>query len=77
MKNGLNGFLKYLGDNPWVSVFEVTRDGFNQETPREPFMFWKGVDDDFKSLVCAMTRFDPGERITARQALGHKWFEGV
>ena len=40
-------------------------------------MFWKGVDDDFKSLICAMTRFDPGKRITARQALEHKWFEGV
>ncbi|PTU20095.1 hypothetical protein P175DRAFT_0517093 [Aspergillus ochraceoroseus IBT 24754] len=76
-EHGLNGFLKHLGDNPWVRVFEVTRDGFNQETPREPFAFWNGIDDDFKSLVCAMTRFDPGERITARQALEHRWFEGV
>lgn len=76
-EDGLNGFLKWLGDNPWVRVFEVTRDGFNKETPRKPFAFWKGVDDDFKSLVCAMTCFDPGNRITARQALVHKWFEGV
>ncbi|KAE8150251.1 kinase-like protein [Aspergillus avenaceus] len=76
-EDGLNGFLKYLGDNPWVRVFEVTRDRFNQETPREPFAFWNGVDDEFKSLVCAMTNFDPGKRITARQALEHKWFEGV
>ncbi|KAL3473947.1 hypothetical protein BJX99DRAFT_260793 [Aspergillus californicus] len=30
---GLNRFLKHLGDNPWARVFEVTRDGFNQETP--------------------------------------------
>ncbi|KNG88038.1 hypothetical protein ANOM_004084 [Aspergillus nomiae NRRL 13137] len=76
-EDGLNGFLKHLGDNPWVRVFEVTRDGFNQETPREPFAFWNGVDDDFKSLICSMTRFDPGRRITACQALEHKWFEGV
>lgn len=76
-EDGLNGFLKYLGDNPWVRVFEVTRDGFNQETPREPFVFWNGVDDDFKSLVSAMTCFDPGRRITARQALEHRWFDGV
>ncbi|RDW83584.1 uncharacterized protein DSM5745_03910 [Aspergillus mulundensis] len=77
-EEGLNGFLKHLGDqNPWVRVFEVTRDGFNQETPREPFAFWNGVDEDFKDLICAMTRFDPAKRITARQALGHTWFEGV
>ncbi|KKK22411.1 hypothetical protein ARAM_001430 [Aspergillus rambellii] len=50
-EHGLNGFLKHLGDNPWVRVFEVTRDGFNQETPREPFAFWNGIDDDFKSLA--------------------------
>ncbi|KAB8221149.1 hypothetical protein BDV33DRAFT_171110 [Aspergillus novoparasiticus] len=71
-EDGFNGFLEHLGDNPWVRVFEVTRDGFKQETPREPFASWNGVDDDFKSLVCAMARFDPGKRITARQALEHK-----
>ncbi|KAB8265362.1 kinase-like protein [Aspergillus pseudonomiae] len=76
-EDGLNGFLKHLGDNPWVRVFEVTRDGFNQETPREPFAFWNGVDGDFKSLICSMTRFNPGRRIMVRQALEHKWFEGV
>ncbi|CRL24102.1 Serine/threonine-protein kinase, Ulk1/Ulk2 [Penicillium camemberti] len=76
-EDGLNGFLKHLGDNPWIRVFEATRDGFNRGTLCEPFAFWNGVDDDFKSLVCAMTHFDPGKRITARQALGHKWLEGV
>ncbi|KAL3440890.1 kinase-like domain-containing protein [Aspergillus insuetus] len=29
-EEGLNGFLKHLGDNPWFQVFEVTRDEFNQ-----------------------------------------------
>jgi hypothetical protein len=77
-EDGLSGFLKHLGnDNLWARVFEVTRDGFNQETPREPFAFWNGVDGDFKGFVCAMTRFDPAKRITARQALDHKWFEAV
>ncbi|KAK2766244.1 hypothetical protein FQN54_007761 [Arachnomyces sp. PD_36] len=77
-EDGLGEFLKQLGsDNPWVQVFEVTRDGFNKDNPRKPFSLWKGVDDDFKSLVCAMTNFDPEKRITAREALAHKWFEGV
>ena len=76
---GLDGFLKYLGDdNPWVRVFEVIRDGFNKESPRRPFSLWKSVvDQDFQNLICAMTNFDPRKRITAREALAHRWFEGV
>lgn len=74
---GLDGFFKYLGDNPWVRIFEVTRDGFNKENPRKPFTLWKDVDEDFKSLISAMTNFDPEKRITAREALKHEWFEDV
>ncbi|PYI08835.1 kinase-like protein [Aspergillus sclerotiicarbonarius CBS 121057] len=77
-EEGIDAFLKHLGDdNPWVRVFEVVRDGFGKDNPRRPFALWKGVDEDFKSLICAMTKFDPGKRITAREALAHKWFEGV
>lgn len=75
-QDGIDEFLKYLGDSPWARVFEVTRDGFNKEIPREPFALWNGVDDDFKSLVCAMTCFDPRKRITARQALEHDGLRG-
>ncbi|PYI06709.1 kinase-like protein [Aspergillus sclerotiicarbonarius CBS 121057] len=76
-EEGFNGFLNYLGDNPWVPIFKVTRNGFNQENPRKPFALWKGIDQDFRSLICAMTNFDPKRRITAHEALAHKWFEGV
>jgi hypothetical protein len=76
-EDGLNEFLKHLGDNSWVRVFEVIRDGFNQEISREPFKFWNGIDEDFRSLICDMTCFDPAKRSTARQALERKWFEGV
>ncbi|OJJ43918.1 hypothetical protein ASPZODRAFT_72814 [Penicilliopsis zonata CBS 506.65] len=74
-EDGLKGFLERLGDNPWVRVFEVTRDGFNQDNPRRPFALWKGVDDDFKDLIAAMTNFDPEKRLTAREALAHEWFK--
>ncbi|KAJ5105908.1 hypothetical protein NUU61_003255 [Penicillium alfredii] len=73
----LNVFLNLLGDNPWVPVSKVLRDGFNKDNPRKPFSLWKGVDEDFKCLICAMTNFDPENRITAREALAHKWFEDV
>ncbi|EFR00767.1 serine/threonine protein kinase [Nannizzia gypsea CBS 118893] len=75
--DGIDGLLKHLGDSPWVQVFEVIRDGFNEENPRRPFSLWKNVDEDFKSLICAMTKLDPGKRITAHEALAHKWFECV
>lgn len=75
-EHGLSGFLKHLGDNPWVPIFEVTRDGFNKDNPRRSFSLWKGVDEYFKDLICAMTNFDPEKRITAREALAHDWFEG-
>ncbi|KAL2836438.1 kinase-like domain-containing protein [Aspergillus pseudodeflectus] len=55
-EDGLYGALKHPGDNPWV----------------QPFKYWKGVDDEFKDLVCAMTRFDLGNQITARQAFKHR-----
>ncbi|GCB26354.1 2-hydroxyacid dehydrogenase homolog [Aspergillus awamori] len=74
-KDGFHGFLECLDDNPWADVFNITLNGFNQENPVRPFLLWKGVDDDFKSLICAMTNFDPRRRLTAREALAHKWFD--
>ncbi|KAL3467054.1 kinase-like domain-containing protein [Aspergillus heterothallicus] len=77
-KVGLRGFLDYLGRNhPMVPLIELAREGFNVDRPREPFSEWEGLDEDFKDLILKMTNFDPNKRITARQALDHKWFEGV
>ncbi|PSN71893.1 hypothetical protein BS50DRAFT_237935 [Corynespora cassiicola Philippines] len=71
-EDGLAGFMKHLGDSPWVPVFEVTRDGFNKENPRKPISLWGGMDEDLKDLVSSMTNFNPEKRITAREALAHK-----
>lgn len=76
-EDGIRGFLEYLEDNPWARIFEIIRDGFNKDNPRRPFSLWHGVDDDFKHLICAMTNFDPGKRITAHEALAHRWFADV
>jgi serine/threonine protein kinase len=71
------GLLRHIGDSSWVRVFEVIRDSFNKENPRKPFALWRGVDDVFKGFIRAMTNIDPERRITAHEALAHKWFEGV
>lgn len=72
--DGLNGLLSHLQDNPWVQVFEVLRDSFNEDNPRRPFSLLKDVDPTFKDLIAGLTNLDPAKRITAEKALQHEWF---
>lgn len=77
-----DAILHHLGpESPWCEVFNAVRSGFNDPNPRKPFRLWKGekpgFDQDFKDLVGGMTNFDPAMRITAREALAHKWFANV
>lgn len=76
-EEGLNGFLNYLGDSPWCQVLEVLRDGFNKTNPRKPISLWKGIDEDFRDLITGLTKFDPAQRLTANEALEHRWFRDV
>lgn len=77
-----DAMLRHLGpESPWCKVFAVIRSGFNEQKKRKPFRLWKvekpGFDQDFFDLVGSMTNFDPAKRITAREALEHKWFADV
>lgn len=74
-EDGLSALLNHLGDSPWCQVLEVIRDGFNETKPRKPFCTWKNLDADFKDLVGDLTNFDPAKRLTAHEALAHKWFK--
>ncbi|GAB7336145.1 hypothetical protein MBLNU13_g08924t2 [Cladosporium sp. NU13] len=80
-EDGFNGFLDYIGtENDWYEIFVVIKRGFGEEQPRRPFELWHGhgVDDcDFKDLIRGLTNFDPKKRLTAQQALSHKWFYNV
>ncbi|KAF2133279.1 kinase-like protein [Dothidotthia symphoricarpi CBS 119687] len=75
--DSLYGLLQHLGDSPWVQIFTVIAEGFNAEFPRAPFALWKDVDPEFKDLVGKMTSVDPKRRITAQEALAHRWFADV
>lgn len=80
--DAFNGFLDYLRwgkpENPWIEIFQVCRSGFSAENPRQPFHLWQHIkDEDFKDLIMKMANFDPRKRITAREALEHKWFKNV
>lgn len=80
-QDGFDAFVRHIDENsPWCQIFGVLRDSFNGENPRRPFSLWKGEgveDEDFKDLVGGLTNFDPAKRLTARQALAHRWFDGV
>lgn len=64
-------------DNPYGQVFQIHRDGFGRDHPRAPIRNWVDLDEDFKDLVERMTDFNPKQRVTAREALAHRWFEDV
>lgn len=76
-EEGLVALLEYLDDNPWVQVFCIIRDGFGKEKPRRPVRLWKDMDADLRDLVAGLTSFDPAERLTAHEALEHRWFDGA
>lgn len=78
-EDGFNGLLKHLGDSPWCNMFGVVRDSFNETHPLMPVSMWKGhnIDADFRDLVSGLTNFDPAKRITAHEALAHRWFADV
>lgn len=43
----------------------------------KPFSEWPNIaDDNFKDIILKMTNLDPRKRVTAREALKHRWFAG-
>ncbi|KAF2692015.1 calcium/calmodulin dependent protein kinase [Lentithecium fluviatile CBS 122367] len=73
----LDGLLQYLGDSPLVQLFTIIANGFDEEHPRAPIALWKDIDPDFKDLIGKMTNIGPKRRITAHEALAHRWFADV
>ncbi|WPH04780.1 Hypothetical protein R9X50_00767500 [Acrodontium crateriforme] len=78
-KESFHGLLEYLGnDNPARDIFEAVEEGFG-DVPRDPFMEWQheNLCDDAKDMVSKMCRLDPRNRITAKEALGHRWWKNI
>lgn len=78
-EEGFDGLMRYLGDrNPWCKGFQVLKDGALGED-RNPIALWEefSMDADFRDLISGLTNFDPDKRLTAEQALNHRWFEAI
>jgi serine/threonine protein kinase len=74
---GINGLIRYLGDSPWAQLFAMVAADFNADNPRRPFAMWQDLGPEFKDLVVRMMNVDPTRRLTASEALAHKWFADV
>lgn len=74
---GFEGLLKHLGQSPWVQIFTVIAEGFNEENPRVPFAQWPIVEPEARDLIGRMMNMDPNRRLTAHEALAHPWFADV
>jgi hypothetical protein len=75
----LEGLLRHIGGEEsayYNRVMDIIQ-SIGGDSPREPFELWEPVDPDFKDLVGKMTSMEPARRISAREALGHCWFDGV
>lgn len=76
----LDELLKQLeDDSPWRQVFQDLRSRFGKDkgNPRSPVALWHDVDPDLRDLLGGLTHFNPDKRLTAKEALEHRWFADV
>ncbi|WEW61819.1 hypothetical protein PRK78_007315 [Emydomyces testavorans] len=77
--SGLVGFLGHLDDESarWRDLLLAVAEEFNADDARQPFSMWDDVDETFRDIIVKMTNLDPAQRITAKEALEHPWFQYV
>ncbi|KAG9199492.1 hypothetical protein G6514_008455 [Epicoccum nigrum] len=78
-KDTVNGLMKHIGDEEINRGFlgMLWDDRTSEDIPYVPFSEWTdtGIDSAFKDLIRGLNSLDPAQRLTARQALKHAWFE--
>ncbi|RDW65691.1 uncharacterized protein DSM5745_09430 [Aspergillus mulundensis] len=76
--DGLQGLLVHIGENNdfFPRLLELA-EGFGKQNPRQPVGSWVYLEPRLKDLVGRMTNLDPNKRVTAKEALGHEWFNDV
>ena len=74
-EDSLNGLLEHIGEeNLFYERSIVLANSLGPGNPRQPFQRWGYVEPELRDLVGKMTNLDPTKRITAREALQHRWF---
>lgn len=75
--DSVEGLMAHVGDHPWAKLFSIIIEGFGKDNPRKPLTHWRGIEEDFRDLLLKLTNVDPAKRITAKEALEHRWWEDV
>ncbi|KAF2086009.1 calcium/calmodulin dependent protein kinase [Saccharata proteae CBS 121410] len=60
--------------SPWRPALSILYSDIGHDNPLTPLLQFQGIDADFKDLIGKMTSFDPKKRISAKEAMAHKWF---
>lgn len=68
----LSGFPPFPGKNDREIMKNVLKGEYTLESEE-----WKYISDEGKDLVRRMLCYDPNKRLSAKDALEHKWFEKV
>jgi serine/threonine protein kinase len=71
---GVTMYVMLCGYEPFYGETEKELIEANKKADIEfPATDWKGVSDDARDLVLKMTKADPRERLSAKEALQHPW----
>lgn len=74
-KNSLNKLLKHIGEeNPFYKHLIYLANSFGHRNPRQSSQRWSYIEPELRDLVGKITYLDQTKRITAREALPHRWF---
>lgn len=64
----LCGYPPFYGDNDNQIFDSVRRGGFDFPSPD-----WDTISSPAKDFICSLLKKDPSKRLSASQALGHRW----
>lgn len=76
-QDDISGLIGYFRDEPRAQYFAMVADLFDENNPREPFNAREDLEPDFKDLITRIMKVNPRQRMTAEEALAHRWFAEV
>jgi serine/threonine protein kinase len=73
--NSVRGLIDYYGsDDPRSRYFTLVASNVIKGSP---VSIRPELEPDFKDLIVRMMKVDPRQRLTAKEALAHRWFKVI
>ena len=67
----LSGYSPFDDDNDAILFEKIKKGNYDAEDP-----IWDGISADAKDIVAKLLTVDAGKRLSAKQALEHRWVQG-